>query len=122
MDRRADSSRAQAVDKALAALADPTRRAVVEALSGTDRSAGDIARHVAMSPAALSRHLKLLRAAGVLQERISDDDARVRLYRLNTAALAPLAGWLEQIERMWSEQLSSFKSHAEAAYRRRTGP
>lgn len=107
------------VDATLSALADPTRRAVIDLLRKTPRRAGDLASELAMSPPALSRHLRLLRAAGLVQEESQDDDARVRVYSLRPEPFRVLRHWLEDVESFWSVQLGSFKAHAERTRKRK---
>lgn len=106
------------LDQTLAALADPTRRRVIEALFRQPHRAGELAELVAMTPPALSRHLRTLRRAGVIVEEGIDEDARVRVYRLDPAALEPLRGWLDRAEALWADQLQSFKRYAEAPRQR----
>lgn len=101
------------VDGTLAALSDPTRRAVVELLRGQPRRAGELAEALAMNAAALSRHLRVLRENGLIAGDNLDGDARVRLYRLRPEAFVLLRDWLAEIEAFWGEQLQSFKQHAE---------
>jgi len=103
-----------------AALADPVRRAVIRALLQKPRRAGELAEHVDMSPPALSRHLRVLRKAGLIVERSVEEDARVRVYAVERRAFAPVRSWLEQVEELWHEQLESFKAHAERARNPRT--
>jgi DNA-binding transcriptional ArsR family regulator len=103
-----------ALDRTLAALADPTRRAVLELLRGQPRRAGELAEALGKSPPALSRHLRLLRQTGLVEERSPPGDARGRLLRLRPEPLAELRDWLEELERFWVDQLASFKAHAEA--------
>jgi DNA-binding transcriptional ArsR family regulator len=110
------------LDATLAALADPTRRRVIEALLEQPRRAGELAELVAMTPPALSRHLRTLRRAGVIVEHGIEEDARVRLYRLDPAALEPLRGWLVRAEALWSEQLQAFKDYAETSRGRSKRP
>jgi DNA-binding transcriptional ArsR family regulator len=105
-----DASR---LDATLAALADPHRRQVVELLRAGPRPAGEIARAVGLAPPALSRHLRTLRRSGLVEESHPDFDARVRVYALKPQPMAELRGWLEETERMWSDQLSAFKAHLE---------
>jgi DNA-binding transcriptional ArsR family regulator len=71
------------VDGTLAALSDPTRRAVVELLRRKPLRAGEIAEALEITPPALSRHLRVLRRAGLIVDDEPEHDARVRLYRLN---------------------------------------
>jgi DNA-binding transcriptional ArsR family regulator len=101
------------VDTTLAALAEPTRRRVVELLNDGPARATDIAAHLGMTPAATSRHLRVLRTAGLVEVETPDDDTRVRLYRLKPDQLAGLRAWLDQVQAHWTEQLGAFKEHAE---------
>lgn len=102
------------VDSALAALADPTRRQVVDLLRRGPRRAGEIATRLRMSPPALSRHLRVLRRGGLIEEERVEDDARVKLYRLRRKPFRDLQSWLAEVEAVWTDQLASFKAHAEA--------
>jgi DNA-binding transcriptional ArsR family regulator len=101
------------LDHVLAALADPTRRSVVESLGSGPRRAGELAAAVGVPATSLSRHLQVLRASGVVTADVSADDARVRLYSLRPDSLVALHAWLDQVEAFWSEQLVRFKEHAE---------
>jgi DNA-binding transcriptional ArsR family regulator len=102
-----------ALDRTLAALADPARRRMVELLRDRPRSAGELAGAAGLSPPAASRHLKTLRQAGMVQESHPEFDARVRIYALKAEGLDALKAWLAETERMWSEQLLAFKSFVE---------
>jgi len=101
------------IDVILAALADPHRRRVVELLRTGPRPAGEIARAVGLAPPAMSRHLRTLRRSGLIEESHPDFDARLRVYALQPQPMTELKGWLEETERMWSEQLTAFKAHLE---------
>jgi DNA-binding transcriptional ArsR family regulator len=101
------------VDAILAALADPHRRRVIDILSRGPRPAGELAREVGLAPPAMSRHLKTLRRAGLVEEFHPDFDMRVRVYVLRAEAMDELKRWLEETERMWAEQLTAFKAHLE---------
>jgi len=101
------------IDVILAALADPHRRQVVDLLRAGPRPAGEIARAVGLAPPAMSRHLRTLRRSGLIGESHPDFDARVRVYALQPRPMAELKSWLEETERMWSEQLTAFKAHLE---------
>ena len=114
------TTRAAQLDAQFVALADPTRRRVIEALRGGELRAGDLAAAVSMSPPALSRHLRALRRAGLVVERNPHDDARVRLYSLQPGAFGRLRSWLDDVEAYWGEQLQAFKTHAERNSRRRS--
>jgi len=104
---------AQAVDRTLAALADPHRRQVVEILARGPRAAGDLARELALTPPAMSRHLRTLRLSGLVEESHPTFDARVRIYALRPQPMIHLLRWLEEAEQLWSEQLAAFKAHVE---------
>jgi DNA-binding transcriptional ArsR family regulator len=101
------------LDATLVALADTNRRRVIELLRSEPHRASDIAEHIGMTPAATSRHLRVLRSSGLVQVDTPDDDARVRIYRLVPDHLTALQAWLDQVQAHWSEQLGAFKEHAE---------
>jgi DNA-binding transcriptional ArsR family regulator len=98
----------------LAALADPHRRRVIEILRRGPRASGDLAHAAGLSPPAMSRHLRTLRQCGLVGEDHDGFDARVRIYHLRPEPMADLKQWLEETERLWSEQLLAFKAHLEA--------
>lgn len=108
------------LDVTLAALSDPTRRAVVDLLRRAPLRPSEIAEQLAMSRPAMSRHLKVLRKSGLVEEGADEDDARVRLYRLKRERFTELRSWVEEVEGFWTDQLESFKAHAERRHRRRT--
>jgi DNA-binding transcriptional ArsR family regulator len=110
-------SAAAAIDRTLAALADPTRRGVVDLLRKRPLRAGELAAAFDMTPPAMSRHLRVLRQTGLVDEDSQEDDARVRVYRLRPEPFARLRDWLDQVESHWSDQLASFKAHAEKTRR-----
>jgi DNA-binding transcriptional ArsR family regulator len=107
------------LDGTLAALADPTRRAVVDLLRRGPRRAGDIAAVLEQSAPAMSRHLRVLRRHGLVIEAGVEGDARVRIYRLQPQPFRDLQAWLDRVHAHWSDQLDAFKSHAERAGKRR---
>lgn len=102
------------IDGVLAALADPQRRRVVDLLAERPRPAGELAQGVGVSPPAMSRHLRLLRQQGLVEERHDGLDARVRVYSLRPEPMADLRSWLEDTEALWSRQLLAFKAHVDA--------
>ncbi len=113
---------AASLDATLQALADPTRRRVIDLLRQRPRRAGELARASRMSAAAMSRHLRVLRRGGLIQEERVDDDARVRIYRLRRKPFSDLHTWLEDVEGFWTEQLDAFKAHAESRSRKGRRP
>lgn len=105
--------RPAAVDATLAALADPYRRRAVELLGERPRRAGELAGELGLPAPAMSKHLKALRLAGLVEESHPEFDARVRIYQLRPEPMAYLKQWLEETERLWTDQLAAFKAHLE---------
>lgn len=84
------------------ALAEPTRRRIVELLAERELSAGEIAARFAVSAPAISQHLRALRAAGLVRVRA---EAQRRIYELDPDGLAALDQWLAQIRQAWRARL-----------------
>ena len=95
------------MEAAAAALADPIRRRVLELVRDAEVPAGELAAQFPVSRPAVSRHLRVLREAGLVHER---REGRLRLYRADPAPLAELRGWLEAY---WAERLDALKALAE---------
>jgi DNA-binding transcriptional ArsR family regulator len=89
-----------------AALADPTRRRIVELLSTGERSAGEIVDEFDVSAPAISQHLKALRDAGLVQVRT---DAQRRIYALDTAGLENIDAWLKDVRKFWGGRLDALE-------------
>ena len=106
------------LDPVFTALADPTRRRVVELLGQGARRASDLAQATGMGRPAMSNHLRVLRSSGLVDVEMGEDDARARVYRLRGDRLVALQAWLDQVQAFWSEQLGSFRDHAERRGRR----
>ena len=102
-----------ALDQTLAALSDPTRRGVIELLRRRPHRAGELAEALDMSPPAMSRHLRVLRTYGLIEEDHVGEDARVRVYRLRHEPFRDLRRWLDGVEQFWARELESFAKHAE---------
>jgi DNA-binding transcriptional ArsR family regulator len=102
-----------AIDRTLAALAAPPRRRVVDLLRERPRSAGELAQALQLSPPVMSRHLRVLRQNGLVDETHPAFDARVRVYALRPGPMQDLKAWLEETEHLWTEQLAAFKAHVE---------
>jgi DNA-binding transcriptional ArsR family regulator len=96
------------------ALADPTRRRVVQLLSEGPRRAGEISDSAGVSGPRMSRHLRVLLEAGVVTDERLPHDARVRVFRLCPDSIVAVQAWLDQVQAHWGEQLRSFKRHVEA--------
>lgn len=97
--------------EALTALADPTRRAVFEALRTGPRTVGEIAAGLPVSRPAVSQHLRVLEGAALVSAR---QDGTRRIYRVDRAGLAILRGYLDSF---WSDVLEAFRAEAEAEAR-----
>jgi DNA-binding transcriptional ArsR family regulator len=109
------------LDRTLAALADPTRRGVIELLRRKPRRAGELAEALEMTPPAMSRHLRVLRKSGLVREELQEEDARVRIYSLRAEPFTALRRWIEEVETFWTRELAAFKEHAERTRGKRKG-
>ena len=98
---------------AFAALADPTRRAVLDLLRHGSLPAGRIAQAFPVSRPAISKHLRLLRRAHLVRERRV---GRRRLYRLNPEPLRAVDSWLSEYRVFWQMNLADLKTFVEAEY------
>jgi DNA-binding transcriptional ArsR family regulator len=92
------------LDRSFAALADPTRRAIIARLAGGEATVQDLARPFAISQPAISRHLKVLEEAGLIESRI---DGTARPRRLKADAVAQLWDWLGQYRALWEAQFQN---------------
>lgn len=101
------------LDRTLAALADPQRRRAVDLLRQRPHRAGELAGALSLAPSVMSRHLRVLRESGLVEETHPDFDARVRVYSLRTGAMADLKAWLDAVEEGWAEELTALKRHVE---------
>ncbi len=104
--------------KVYGAIADPTRRAILDALRQRERSAGDIATLFPVSRPASSRHLRVLRGAGLVRER---KESQSRIYALDPAPLRDVEAWLDQYKVFWGARLLALKRVAEEGGRSRKG-
>jgi DNA-binding transcriptional ArsR family regulator len=95
---------------AFRAVADPTRRAVLDLLRRGSLPAGEIAGRFPVSRPAISKHLRVLRAAGLVRE---EKTGRLRMYRLNPRPLREIDGWLESYRALWRANLASLKKFVE---------
>lgn len=101
------------LDRTLSALADPTRRGVIDLLRREPRRAGELATALGASAPAMSRHLRVLRQTGIVEEDADEGDARARVYRLRHAPFTALRRWVEEVESFWTAELDAFKEHVE---------
>ena len=92
------------------ALADPTRRRILEMLAQRERSVGEIVEHFPVSQPAISRHLRLLREAGLVECR---SDGKRRVYSFDPGSLTPLDEWVKRRRRDWIRRLEALETHLE---------
>jgi DNA-binding transcriptional ArsR family regulator len=101
------------VEGVFLALADPTRREVIELLGNGARRAGELAEAAGTSAPVMSRHLRILLESGLVADERVPGDARLRVFRLRREPVLALQAWLDQLQAHWSEQLGAFKRHVE---------
>jgi len=92
---------------AMDALADGTRRRIVELLAERDRTAGELADAFQISRPGVSRHLRVLREAGLVR---AQPDAQRRIYRLDPQPLAELDSWLHRYHDFWTQRLDALET------------
>jgi DNA-binding transcriptional ArsR family regulator len=96
------------------ALAEPTRRRILDQLLDRPRTVGDLVAALNVSQPSVSKHLRVLRDAGVVDVR---KDAQRRIYELRPEALAEVLAWVEPYRRLWSGRLDALERHLEAEER-----
>ena len=96
------------MDTILAVLAEPLRRRMLDALREGERSAGEIERLLAIGQPMASKHLRVLREAGLVRVR---KDAQRRIYTLETTPLRELDGWLATYRPFWNGALDALQKH-----------
>jgi DNA-binding transcriptional ArsR family regulator len=89
-------------------LAEPRRRQILDLVRGGERSVGELVAELAMSQPSVSKHLRVLRDAGLVQARV---DEQRRLYRLNPRPLLELDAWLAPYREVWSLSLDKLERH-----------
>jgi DNA-binding transcriptional ArsR family regulator len=95
------------------ALADPTRRRVVELLGSKPARAGELAAALGTTAPAMSKHLRHLLRAGLVSDERDTADARARVFRLRPQSVTAIQAWLDQLQAHWDVQLRSFQQHIE---------
>jgi len=109
---------ARTTEATFQALADPTRRAVLDLLRRGSQPAGQIASAFPVSRPAISKHLRLLRRAHLVREH---REGRHRVYQLNPEPLRAVDSWIEQYRTFWAVSLTNLKTFVEAECARETG-
>jgi DNA-binding transcriptional ArsR family regulator len=95
---------------AFAVLAEPNRRAILDLLRQHERPVGELVDALCVSQPAVSKHLRVLRQAGVVESRV---EAQRRLYRVRAEPLREIDAWLEPYRVLWSQSLQMLESHLE---------
>jgi DNA-binding transcriptional ArsR family regulator len=96
---------------ALAVIAEPSRRRILDLLRVRECSVGELVQRLAMSQPAVSKHLTVLREAGVVSSRVA---AQQRIYRLEPAAFRELDAWLAPYRTLWTTSLDALERHLDS--------
>ena len=105
-DRKGAASRSARLDAVFAALADPTRRAIIERLSRSEARVTEVAEPFHMSLNAVSKHIQVLEASGVIERR---KEGREHILSINTRSLDEVDSWIERTRRYWEERLDAME-------------
>src|SRR5437764_948486 len=108
LDRHITTWLYSVMSTAWSALADPRRRQVLELLRERPRAVGELVDHLGLSQPATSKHLRVLREAGLVRARAR---AQQRVYRVNATPLAELDAWLTPYRRLWETRLDALERH-----------
>ena len=96
------------MDSAFDIIVEPNRRAILGLLASSERSVGEIERELRMSQPTVSKHLRVLREAGLVESEV---DAQRRRYRLKPDALREVDAWLAPFRRFWSRHVDALERH-----------
>jgi DNA-binding transcriptional ArsR family regulator len=104
--RKEAAARSARLDAAFGALADPTRRAIIERLSRSEARVTEVAEPFHMSLNAVSKHIRVLEASGVVERHKKGRD---HILSINTRSLDEVLGWIERMHRYWEERLDAME-------------
>ncbi len=96
------------MESAFAILAEPNRRAILRLLASSERSVGELERQLELPQPSISKHLRVLREAGLVEARV---DAQRRVYRIRPEPLMEVDAWLAPFRRLWSAHLDALERH-----------
>lgn len=96
------------MQSAFAIIAEPNRRAILSLLASSQQSVGEIERQLRMPQPTVSKHLRVLREAGLVEATV---DAQRRLYRIKPEPLQEIAAWLTPFRRLWSAHVDALERH-----------
>lgn len=99
------------MESAFEVLAEPNRRAILTLLVSSQKTVGDIERQLGMTQPTVSKHLRVLREAGLVEATV---DAQRRLYRLKPQPLQEIDAWLAPFRRFWAPYLDALERHLDA--------
>jgi DNA-binding transcriptional ArsR family regulator len=99
------------LEAAFEVLAEPNRRRILDLLRVAERPVGDLVAELAVSQPAISKHLRILREAGLVEVR---SDAQRRLYRVRAEPLRAVQEWLEPYRQLWESRLDDLEQHLDA--------
>jgi DNA-binding transcriptional ArsR family regulator len=98
------------VESAFAVIAEPSRRAILNMLSSSECSVGELMDQLGLPQPSVSKHLKVLREGGFVESRV---EAQRRVYRLNPKPLQEVDAWLAPFRRYWSKHVDALEQHLE---------
>ena len=96
------------MESAFGIIAEPNRRAILSLLASSERSVSEIERKLRMTQPSVSKHLRVLREAGLVEARV---DAQRRVYRITPQPLMELEAWLAPFRRFWSAHVDALERH-----------
>jgi len=98
------------MESAFAIIAEPSRRTILSLLASSERSVGELERRLRMTQTSVSKHLRVLREAGLVEARV---EAQRRVYRLRPEPLMEVDAWLAPFRRFWSKHVDALEQHLE---------
>lgn len=101
------------MDSVFEIIAEPNRRAILSLLVASEQSVGEIERQLEMPQPTVSKHLRILREAGIVEATV---DAQRRVYRLNPEPLQEIDEWLAQFRRLWSAHVDALERHLDRTH------
>jgi len=105
----------KSVESAFEIIAEPNRRAILSLLVSSEQSVGEIERQLGMPQPTVSKHLRVLREAGLVEATV---DAQRRLYRLKPKPLQEVDAWLAPFRQFWSAHVDALERHLDRLHRK----
>jgi DNA-binding transcriptional ArsR family regulator len=100
------------MESTFAIIAEPNRRAILSLLASSERSVGDIEAQLSLPQPSVSKHLRVLRDAGLVESRV---EAQRRVYRIKPEPLMEIDAWLASFRRFWSVHVDALERHLDQA-------